>query len=55
MDKIQAEALVRHTLTFLGGVLVTLGYMDQATAMQVTGAVATIISIAWSAIEKAKR
>lgn len=55
MDQVQIEALIRHTLTFVGGVLVTLGYMDQGTAMQVTGAIAAIVSIAWSAIEKKNR
>lgn len=55
MEQAQVQALIRHTLTFVGGVLVTLGWADQATAMQITGALAAIISVAWSAIDKTKK
>lgn len=54
MDQAQVQALVRHALTFLGGVLVTVGWADHETAMQITGALTALVSIAWSAIDKKK-
>lgn len=55
MDQAQIQALIRHALTFVGGVLVTIGWADQATAMQITGALSALISIAWSAYDKTKK
>jgi hypothetical protein len=46
--------LVRHILTFGGGLLVTKGYLDEATAQQAVGAVITLGGIVWSALAKKK-
>lgn len=53
--KEQALALVRHALTFAGGLVVGKGYVDEATATAVVGALMTLISVAWSALDKAPR
>ena len=46
--------IVRHALTFLGGVLVTQGVIDDAIFAELFGAAMTIIGGVWSVIDKAK-
>lgn len=45
-------AIVRHALTFLGGVLVTQGYVDTEIYLELSGAVMTLIGGIWSIIDK---
>lgn len=49
------EPMIRHALTTGGGVLVTSGYMTASDAQAAVGAVATLIGIGWSIIEKRTR
>ena len=46
--------IVRHALTFLGGVLVTQGVIDDALFAELFGSVMTIIGGVWSVIDKKK-
>ncbi len=46
--------IVRHALTFLGGVLVTQGVIDDALFAELFGAAMTIIGGIWSVIDKTK-
>ena len=46
--------IIRHGLTFLGGVLVTQGVLDDALFMELFGAVMTLIGGVWSVIDKNK-
>jgi hypothetical protein len=46
--------IVRHALTFLGGVLVTQGVLDDALFAELFGAAMTIIGGVWSVIDKNK-
>ena len=46
--------IVRHALTFVGGVLVTQGVLDDAMFMELFGAVMTLVGGVWSVIEKTK-
>jgi hypothetical protein len=46
---------VRHILTFAGGYLVTSGVLTEVTLNTGIGAVATLIGIVWSVIDKKKR
>ena len=39
--------LLRQALTFVGGILVGKGYLDDATAQAVIGALMTLISAGW--------
>lgn len=50
----EMSGVVRHILTFAGGVLVTMGYLDQGTATQLSGALMTIFGVVWSIKEKSK-
>ncbi len=54
MEKEQIYGLVRHGLTAVGGVLVTLGYIDEDIIPEVVGAVMTLVGIVWSYQAKKK-
>jgi len=44
--------LIRHGLTFLGGLLVTKGYIDAEAVQEIVGAVMTIGGFVWSVLDK---
>lgn len=44
--------LIRHGLTFLGGLLVTKGYIDAEMVQEIVGAVMTIGGFVWSVLDK---
>ncbi len=44
--------IIRHTLTFIGGVLVLKGVVDETTFTEISGALLTLIGGIWSVIEK---
>lgn len=46
--------LTRHLLTAIGAVAITKGYTDEATVQAVGGAVATLIGVGWSMVQKKK-
>jgi hypothetical protein len=46
--------IIRHGLTFLGGVLVTQGVIDDAMFTELFGAAMTLIGGIWSVIDKNK-
>jgi hypothetical protein len=50
----QVLGIVRHILTFGGGIVVSKGYADDAAVTEIIGAVMTIIGAVWSIIEKSK-
>lgn len=52
MSKEQVLGMVRHGLTFLGGLLVTKGLMDAGMVQEVLGAVMTLVGAAWSITSK---
>jgi positive regulator of sigma E activity len=47
-------ALLRHLLTFIGGTLVAKGILDSATLQEIIGALITLLSVGWMAVEKVK-
>ena len=47
-------ALLRHLLTFIGGTLVAKGILDSATLQEIIGALITLLSVSWMAVEKVK-
>ena len=46
--------VIRHALTFGGGLLVKTGLIGASDVDVFVGAVATIVGLVWSAIQKAK-
>lgn len=54
MSKEQLLGVVRHGLTFVGGLLVTKGLMDAGMVEEVMGAVITLVGSVWSIVAKKK-
>lgn len=54
LTKEQVLGIVRHSLTFAGGILVTKGLIDDATSMELIGGIMTLIGSIWSVVEKNK-
>ena len=54
MNKDRLLGLVRHILTFGGGVLVAKGLATDAMVIELIGSVMSIAGIAWSVISKKK-
>jgi hypothetical protein len=52
MKKEVILGIVRHALTFVGGVLVAKGLVDSAMAQELSGAVLTLIGGVWSIFAK---
>lgn len=52
MNTDELGGIVRAVLAALGGVAVTKGWLDNATMITVTGALATIVAAAWSVFSK---
>ena len=55
MTKEQILGIIRHVLTFVGGVLVAKGLASEALSQELVGATATLIGGVWSIIEKNKK
>jgi hypothetical protein len=54
MNKEQVLGIVRHVLTFAGGILMAKGYADEAVAEELIGGLVAVIGGAWSIIVKVK-
>jgi hypothetical protein len=52
MKKEQVLGIIRHTLTFVGGLLVMKGIVDEATVTEVIGGVITLTGTIWSIVVK---
>lgn len=52
MTKEQVLGIVRHTLTFVSGILITKGLIDDAVSMEITGAIVGLIATIWSVFDK---
>jgi len=49
----QVLGIIRHTLTFVGGILVTKGLIDETAVTEIIGGVVTLTGTIWSVIAKA--
>ena len=47
--------IVRHALTFVGGFLITSGYLTESTLNTGIGAIVTLIGVVWSIVNKNKK
>jgi hypothetical protein len=52
LTKEQVLGIVRHTLTFVGGIVVMKGLVDEATVTEIIGGVMTLTGTIWSIIDK---
>jgi hypothetical protein len=52
LTKEQILGIVRHGLTFIGGILITKGLIDDATATEIIGGLITLTGTIWSVITK---
>jgi len=51
MNKEQVLGLIRHALTFIGGVLVIKGLSSEANVEETIGSVMTAVGFLWSVIK----
>ena len=54
MNQEQVLGIVRHALTFVGGILITKGLIDAGTSTEIIGSVITLIGTIWSVVSKKK-
>ncbi len=54
LTKEQVLGIVRHTLTFVGGIVVMKGLVDETTVTEIIGGVMTLTGTIWSVIDKNK-
>jgi hypothetical protein len=52
LTKDQLLGIVRHSLTFIGGILIMRGLVDESTLTEITGGIMTLVGAAWSIINK---
>ena len=50
--KDQILGLVRHGLTFVGGLVVAKGLVDESTATEIIGGLMTLVGAVWSIVNK---
>jgi len=44
--------IVRHAFTFIGGLVVTKGFIDESLYLELSGAILTLIGGIWSVLSK---
>ena len=54
MKKDQVLSILRHTLTFIGGIVVMKGIIDEGTATEIIGGVVSLVGIIWGIVDKTK-
>jgi hypothetical protein len=52
MTREQILGIARHTLTFLGGILVMKGVLDETTWSEISGSAITLAGLIWSVVAK---
>jgi hypothetical protein len=52
MTREQILGIARHTLTFVGGILVMKGLLDEATWTEISGSAMTLAGLIWSIVDK---
>jgi len=52
MNKEQVMGIIRHTLTFVGGILLAKGVATEAGISEISGALITLIGAIWSVVSK---
>jgi hypothetical protein len=52
LTKEQILGIVRHGLTFIGGIVIMKGWADESTVVQITGGLITLVGAIWSVVSK---
>jgi len=52
MKKEKWYSVIRHTLTFIGGILVLKGTIEESVAEQIIAGLMTLIGLVWGQVEK---
>jgi hypothetical protein len=52
LNKEQVMGIVRHALTFIGGIVVMKGLVDETVVTEVIGSVMTLVGTVWSILDK---
>lgn len=52
MTKERILGILRHVLTFVGGIVVAKGWLDDVTYMELAGAVVSLVGALWSVFSK---
>jgi hypothetical protein len=52
MNKERILGIVRHTLTFVGGILIMKGIVDEALVTEIVGGAVTLAGAIWSIFDK---
>ena len=55
LTKEQILGIVRHSLTFIGGIIVMKGIADEATVTEIVGGIVTLTGAIWSIISKTSK
>jgi len=52
MNKLKMLGVIRHILTFAGGILITKGVIDESTTNEIIGGIIALLSAIWSVTDK---
>ncbi len=52
LTKEQIMGIIRHGLTFVGGILVMKGLVDETTVTEIVGGAMTLTGAIWSIVDK---
>ena len=52
MNKEQVLGLIRHTLTFVGGIIIAHGVASEALTTDLIGGIMTVVGSVWSIVSK---
>jgi|TARA_R110000823_G_scaffold84370_7_gene189835 hypothetical protein len=52
MNKEKIMSVIRHSLTFIGGLTVTFGWIDESTFTELSGVAITLVGLVWGILDK---
>jgi len=52
LSKEQVLGIVRHGLSFLGGILLVKGHVSEGQWYEISGAAMSLLSVVWSVVDK---
>jgi hypothetical protein len=54
LTKEQVIGIIRHGLTFVGGILIMKGIIDESTSQEIIGSAISLVGLVWSVVDKNK-